>query len=281
MTADHLAQVVQGRIEFLSASSVTRLIPTSIRRERDYVDQLRELCLSKHRVIILKGPGRIGPPSNPPHLPTILLVMGAPSDRTRLGRLLGSPKDNLTRRSSCSVLWLKTPRSQSHRTFDNDFGGKETEFDLMQHMDQVLMRANVQLKSKESLFKFVSQMFSNQLDNIPAEDLAKAFAEREQMQNTAVGAGVALPHATLSGTNGLESAVAVVTTKEPIEYGVAGGEKVDVFFFTIGAPGDRQTHLKILSAIATLNFDSTAMEQIRTAKSETKLWTIIQTSLAI
>ncbi len=275
-TADHLAQVYKAELYFVCYLN-DQTNPNEKQARADYVDQLRELCVSRHHVAMLKGVNELAAieAATPGY---DLLVMGAPADRTRLRRIMGSPKDKLTRRASCSVLWLKTPRSQSHLSFEMDFARDHQEFDLVQHLQAPLIKAHLDVKTKEALFKRVSQMFAEQMDGLVTEDFSKAFWEREQMQNTAVGNGVALPHATVSSAQELQSAVAIITTSEPIDYGVSSGEKVDVFFFTIGAPGDRQTHLKILSAIAHLNFDESIMSRIRQANSDEDLWQVLQFS---
>jgi amino acid transporter/mannitol/fructose-specific phosphotransferase system IIA component (Ntr-type)/nucleotide-binding universal stress UspA family protein len=276
-TADHLAQVYEAELNFVCFLGDTT--PANEKQARvDYVDQIRDLCESTHRVVMLTGTSELAAIEQSATAYD-LLVMGAPADRTRLGRIMGSAKDNLTRRVSCSVLWLKTPRYQSHLTFELGFNGQQGEFDLIRHLHEDLLAVNAPVKGKEALFRLVSGMFVAHLPDLNEDQLMKAFWEREQMQNTAVGNGIALPHATLSEAASLESAVAVVTTAEPIDYGVAGGGKVDVFFVTIGAAGDRQTHLKILSAIARLNLDASAMQRIRQTDSEAGLWATLQASV--
>ena len=98
-----------------------------------------------------------------------------------------------------------------------------------------------------------------------------ALWEREQLQNTSVGGGVAIPHATLAQAGVADSAIALLTTARPIDYHAPNHEKVDVFFFTTGSPENRQTHLKILAELSRLCTQSNFLERARTANSNEEI----------
>ena len=97
--------------------------------------------------------------------------------------------------------------------------------------------------------------------------ITTALWEREQLQNTGVGGGIAIPHATLAQASNSDSAIAIVTTKTPIDYDSSNGEKVDVLFFTTDSPNNRQTHLKILAEISRLCQRPDFLEALRDATS--------------
>ena len=84
------------------------------------------------------------------------------------------------------------------------------------------------------------------IPEVSEKELETALWEREKIQNTGVGEGVALPHATVSGIK--RSFLGVFTTSERVSYG--GDEQIDVFFVMVGPPEERQTHLALLSKLA-------------------------------
>ncbi len=128
-----------------------------------------------------------------------LLIIGAPPDRTIAGRFFGTAKDKLTRNATCSVLWLKTPRSQTHAAFDVTRQAVQHDFELMDYLVEDCVKAKIELTKKEDIFRMVTEVFADQYDHeISPGIIATALWEREQMQNTAVGRGVAMPHGTLS-----------------------------------------------------------------------------------
>jgi mannitol/fructose-specific phosphotransferase system IIA component (Ntr-type)/nucleotide-binding universal stress UspA family protein len=268
-TADHLAQIYNAELNFICFDNDHKeTLGTQARA--DYIDQLSDLCVSPTKLVLLKGENE---------LETIqkassgydLMIMGAAPNRTLKGRLWGTPKDNLTRKAECSVLWLKTPVQQTHEAFDIQHLPVEREFDLLSFVDEKCILVNSEITKKELLFRKASEMLAIHYPSISPIIIATSLWEREQLQNTAVGNGFAIPHATLAQADVNDSAIAIVTTKRPIDYDAASGELVDVLFFTTDSPNNRQTHLKVLAEISKLCQNTNFLEQARSANSETEM----------
>jgi fructose-specific PTS system IIC-like component len=111
------------------------------------------------------------------------------------------------------------------------------------------------------------------MSNATAEEVVAAMWQRERSQNTSLGDGIALPHATLLAAE--RTHLGVFTTAAPIDYQADDGQKTDVFFVTLGAPGDRQEHLILLSSIAKLVTGSDLVERLRAATSDAELLAVI------
>ena len=92
------------------------------------------------------------------------------------------------------------------------------------------------------------------------------------MQVTAVGNGVAMPHATLSRAPAGSSTVAVFVLKDEIDFGAPNGNKVDICFFTVGPPSDRQTHLEILSELSRMALNKDFLDSLRSATTAEELY---------
>ena len=109
LTADRLAKIHEATLEFICVLE-TNTEKLQQQAKVDYVDQLKDICATPATVKVVTGIDelteieKVTPDYD-------LLVMGAPSDRSRLSQFLGSPKDKLTQRADCSVLWLKTARN--------------------------------------------------------------------------------------------------------------------------------------------------------------------------
>lgn len=264
-TADHLAQIYKAELSFVCYVADAEE-PINAQAAGDYIDQLRDLCVSPTEAIVLHGSNEMAAIE----LATEqydLLIMGAPPSRTFSSRLFGSSKDKLTRNSACSVLWLKTPRTQTHYSLDVAHQAVDQEFDLMKFVSLDCVQANVPGK-KEELFRVATEMLAQHYgDEISPIIISTALWEREQMQNTSVGNGVAMPHATLARAPSGESAIAILTTEKPIDFAAPDGGKVDVCFFTMGPPSDRQVHLKLLAELARLALNAKYMAAIREAKN--------------
>lgn len=261
-TADHLAQLYDAELNFICYEGDGQ-DPLSTQARADYVDQLRDLCVSPISAVVIHGKDELDAVSKVTG-GYDLMIMGAAPTRTLLGHLVGTKKDNLTRRAECSVLCLKTPFLQTHEVFDIEHLPVEQEFDLLSFVDPKCVEVNIKESKKESLFRTATERLSIHYPEISPIVINSALWEREQLQSTSVGQGVAIPHATLTQAGATDTAIAISTTAKPIDYAAPNQEEVDVFFFTTGSPNNRQTHLKILAEISRLckrtNFLSKARE---------------------
>ncbi len=88
---------------------------------------------------------------------------------------------------------------------------------------------------------------------------------REKLQNTAIGQALAIPHATLPTLD--RTWLGVITTAQPLDFQSADGHPVDVVFVTLGPPGDRQAHLKLISTLARLVMNSDLLDRLRSAEA--------------
>lgn len=264
-TADHLAQVYNAELNFICFVADDQDLHNTQARG-DYVDQLRDLCTSPTKVLVVQGVSELEAIQKATSA-FDLMIMGAAPNRTFAARLLGTPKDRLTRRAECSVLWLKTPALQTHEPFDVEHMPVEQEFNLPSFVNPEQIRVNLPISQKEVLFRTATDLLAEHYPEISSIAIKSALWEREQLQNTSVGGGVAIPHATLTRAKDTDTAVAIMTTLEPIDYGGDNHELVDVFFFTTGSPDNRQTHLKILAEISKLCLKTDFVKQVRAAQN--------------
>lgn len=77
-----------------------------------------------------------------------------------------------------------------------------------------------------------------------------ALSEREQLASTAIGGGVAVPHAALAGL--CRQVGALLLCPEPIEFDAIDGEPVSIVFGLVGPRGAPTDHLKVLAGVSRL-----------------------------
>ncbi len=276
-TADHLAQIYKAELNFICFVAENQ-DPISTQARADYVDQLRDLCLSPTKAVVIEGTDELDAIQKA-SAGYDLMIMGAAPNRTVKGRLFGTPKDNLTREAECSVLWLKTPALLTHDSFDVEHLSVEKEFDLLSFVDERCVKINVDVVKKELLFRRATDLLTVHYPNISPIIINTALWEREQLQNTFVGNGFAIPHATLAQASETDTAIAILTTKTPIDYSATNREKVDVFFFTTGSPDNRQTHLKILAELSRLCQNTDFLTLAREATTTDQMIKAMETCL--
>jgi PTS system nitrogen regulatory IIA component len=270
-TADHLADIYKADLSFVCFVDGDEE-PINVQAKVDYVDQLRDLCVNKTEMVQLSGQSEMFAIEKATEK-FDLLIMGAPPPRTFSTRLFGTEKDLLTRKSACSVLWLKTPSEQTHDALNVVHRQSQRDFDLMQYISMDSIKTRVKVQSKEELFRFATKEIAGNFDEeISPLIISTALWEREQMQVTSVGNGIAMPHATLSRAPTGSSTIAVYTLEKEINFGAPNGAKVDICFFTMGPPADRQVHLEILSQLSRMALNEKCLEDLRSATTSAELY---------
>ena len=107
------------------------------------------------------------------------------------------------------------------------------------------------------------------------KSLADALAERERLGSTAIGNGVAVPHAKIEGIK--QTVLAFGRSSEGVDFNSLDGEKTYLFFMLISPKEDIGSHLKILAKISHLIKDRFMVGLFRKAKSKKEVLSIIST----
>ena len=131
---------------------------------------------------------------------------------------------------------------------------------------------NVSLSSKEQVIEklIALQKRAGNLKN--ADEYKAAILERENQGTTAIGKGIAVPHAKSESvkTPGLSA----VTVPGGIDYAAPDGKKSDIIFM-IAAPPNGDVHLEILSRLMVMLMESDFCDELRNAKSTDEFISII------
>jgi PTS system nitrogen regulatory IIA component len=99
---------------------------------------------------------------------------------------------------------------------------------------------------------------------VDAAPVARALWRRESAISTALGHGVAVPHARIGGIS--EPVTLLLRTRRPIPYGAADRKPVSqLFIILVPADGDPDEHLPLLANVATLFCQPAFRERIASA----------------
>ncbi len=207
-----------------------------------------------------------------------LLVFGAASEEPVRDMFFGSIQDRVMGRAYCAVLRLSTPREETHQALDTSALASADEFALRRFIASGTLEAGLDVARKEDLFATMAALFAAVVDSPGDGDrvdaLEEAFWAREKLQNTAVGDGVALPHATVDSLD--KTYLGIFTLARPVAYGTADGREVDVCLSTVGPSTDRNTHLHLLAALAKLVSKGDVLDGLRRAEGPEDLGAALQ-----
>lgn len=273
-TADHLAKLFNARITFVRfvKNEVSEPIFQS---QTNYVNELSHLCQSETSVRMIRGKDLYSAITKE-SIHHDLLVLGAPPDSGIKRLQLKNKEDAITEKAACSVLRLRTPKTKMHAEFKKSEPSQKS-ISLRDWLVPKCVEPGIKARKKEELFTYIAKSFAKELSGITASKIEKALWERENTQNTSVGRGLALPHATIDETDSTK--LAVFTTTQPIDYHTATGEKLDVFIVTVGPSSERHRHLELLAGVAQMVLETELIKELREASTSSQAVQVIEKNL--
>jgi mannitol/fructose-specific phosphotransferase system IIA component (Ntr-type) len=104
-------------------------------------------------------------------------------------------------------------------------------------------------RDKLSVLRELVALQANTSGGEPA-DILRAVHEREEMQSTGFGYGVAIPHARTPTVDGL--CIVAGRTAQPLDYGAVDGQPVRLLFLVVAPESAAGDQVRVLSRIARL-----------------------------
>jgi len=179
-------------------------------------------------------------------------------------------EDKIGEKAACSVLKVQSPRFYSHEvTKAIPDAISEEGFRLLPFLHTGAVEANISLKDKESLFRYMAEIFERETGIADADTFEQGLWKRERVQNTAMGQGVAMPHAVIPDAE--HTFFGIFTLQEAIDFSSPDRAKVDICFVTAGPIDQRGIHLKIIGRIARLIRGTSLLDQLKKAENSHEL----------
>jgi PTS system nitrogen regulatory IIA component len=110
---------------------------------------------------------------------------------------------------------------------------------------------------------------------IPPETIERILVEREQLQSTGIGEGVAIPHGALAQLE--TQCAALLITPGGVEFQAIDGEKVTLLFAVIGPKRATGEHLKTLARVSRLLRNKSFRERLIAAVDSKTAYDLIAT----
>ena len=134
-------------------------------------------------------------------------------------------------------------------------------------MDLVhIIHLDLEADGVEATLRFQVQALHQAGHITEVEEPLRLLMEREEVHSTAMGGGVAFPHARWGECRNL--VVAVARMKQEIDFGASDGGPVDMVFLLLGPEDDPGGHVRMLGKLARLVGRKEAMTGLREARDE-------------
>ena len=272
--ANRLSVELDAEIFFLHVAS-EGTSDAELEKVGKYHRQLEELSIRKIESRIIRAKNRleriVAETDN-----FDLLIIGAPAEHRLLRIFSRSFEDKVGEKAACSVLQVQSPRSYSHEvTKAVPAAISAEEFRLFPFLHTGAVEAKVAVSDKESLIRHISETFESNTALADANTLEQAFWKRERIQNTALGQGVAMPHAVIP--EAAHTLFGIFTLQDAIDFLSPDRSEVDVCFVTAGPVDQRGIHLKIIGRIARLIKETNLLTGLKEAQDSHELVEVLTT----
>ena len=131
-------------------------------------------------------------------------------------------------------------------------------------LDKNAILLNADISDKKTAINTLIEMHDKAGNLSDKEKYKEGIFAREAESTTAVGEGIAIPHAKSSAVK--RPGLAAMTVPNGIEYGAPDGKPSNLFFM-IAAPEDGDLHLEVLSRLMTLLMDLDLRKKLLSAQT--------------
>jgi nitrogen PTS system EIIA component len=106
------------------------------------------------------------------------------------------------------------------------------------------------VRDKATALERLAAMLASGQDVVGADHILAVLVEREKLQSTGVGGGVAVPHGSVKE---LEQQIgALLVCPQPIDFDAIDDAPVSIIFALVGPKGAPAQHLKVLAKVSRL-----------------------------
>lgn len=141
-------------------------------------------------------------------------------------------------------------------------------------LDAGAIIADLAGRDKNAVLKEMTEWIAAKHPSLDAQEVFRVLLEREKISSTAIGEGVAIPHAKLAGVEQIYAMFARST--QGVNFDSLDGGLTYLFFVLIAPENSTGDHLKALARIARLLKNPAFRARLLKGKSPQELFAIIR-----
>ena len=133
-------------------------------------------------------------------------------------------------------------------------------------------------KTKADLLAEMAGALAKAEPSVDAERLLRVLIEREGLQSTGIGEGVAIPHGKMSGLDGLVASFA--RSRQGVDFESIDGQLTQLFFLLVVPEHSGGQHLKALARISRFFRDPQFRQKLFEAEELDEIFSAIDDSMS-
>ena len=129
------------------------------------------------------------------------------------------------------------------------------------------------IRGKREALERLSAMLASGQQTVCVERILDVLVEREKLQSTGVGDGVAVPHGSIDD---LERQIgALLVCPQPIPFDAIDGQPVSILFALVGPKGAPAQHLKVLARVSKILRQDSIRKKLAGARAGREAYELI------
>ena len=137
-----------------------------------------------------------------------------------------------------------------------------------------LVLADLAARSKTEVLVALAHAMASRHPELDEAKLVGALEERERLNSTALGEGVAIPHGKLPGLRRVLAAFG--RSRDGVDFQSIDGKPTHLFFLLVAPEDSAGAHLKALARISRLLKDASFRSRLLEAPDADAIWNIIR-----
>jgi fructose-specific phosphotransferase system IIA component len=146
---------------------------------------------------------------------------------------------------------------------------------IMDFLSKKAITTDIKSTKKEEVIQELVDLLivAGEIEKRYRNKLVEALMTRESLGSTAIGQGIAIPHAKSEAVNKLVAALAL--SKKGVDFDSLDAEPVYIFFLLVAPQDSAGPHLKALARISRLLKDKYLRDNLRSSQDEKTIIKII------
>lgn len=140
---------------------------------------------------------------------------------------------------------------------------------LGDYLETRFVKTDIQPGTVRSVLSQLVEVFQEEGAVVAGDELLASLLERESLQSTGIGYGVAVPHAICDDLD--RPRVALGLCREGVDFQALDEEPVHLFFMLLSPSENTRTHIKLLARMARMVRHPELLDTLRSCKRPEEL----------
>lgn len=149
----------------------------------------------------------------------------------------------------------------------------QTSTKLVDVLSQELILPAIRAVKRDAVIRELAAHLAERTPDLNEHEVAEAIRERERQGSTAIGEGVALPHAKLGSVDTI--AACLGRSLKGVDFGSQDGKPTHFFFMVISTVDSAGSHLRLLARFSQLFKSAEFRARLMSAESAKDMYTLI------